>query len=71
MGNHTLEAIDLQSDKCVLTIPYLSEPQGRYFDAATNHLYVARGLDAVPSFPNWVTVRRCNKSVEISVYEAK
>jgi DNA-binding beta-propeller fold protein YncE len=45
VGNHTLEVIDLQAGKRVRTIPDLAEPQGVYFDAATNHLYVACGLD--------------------------
>jgi hypothetical protein len=47
VGNHTLEVIDLKSGKRVKTIPDLAEPQGVYFDAATNHLYVACGLDGV------------------------
>jgi len=47
VGNHTLEVIDLQSGKRVRTIPDLAEPQGVYFDAATNRLYVACGLDGV------------------------
>jgi hypothetical protein len=47
VGNHTLEVIDLQSGKGVRTIPDLAEPQGVYYDAATNRLYVACGLDGV------------------------
>jgi DNA-binding beta-propeller fold protein YncE len=47
VGNHTLEVIDLQSGKRVRTIPDLAEPQGVYYDATTNHLYVACGLDGV------------------------
>src|SRR5712692_3813091 len=47
VANHTLEVIDLQSGKRVRTIPDLAEPQGVYFDAATNRLYVACGLDGV------------------------
>lgn len=43
--NHTLEVIDLKSSKRVRTITDLAEPQGVYFDAATNRLYVACGLD--------------------------
>lgn len=45
VGNHTLEVIDLQSGRRVRTISNLAEPQGVYFDAATNRLYVACGLD--------------------------
>ena len=47
VGNHTLEVIDLKSGKQVRTIPDLAEPQGVYYDAATNRLYVACGLDGV------------------------
>src|SRR5216684_2705580 len=47
VGNHTLEVIDLQSNKRLRTIPDLAEPQGVYYDAATNRLYVACGLDGV------------------------
>jgi len=47
VGNHTLEVIDLQSGKRTKTIPDLAEPQGVYFDPATNRLYVACGLDGV------------------------
>jgi hypothetical protein len=47
VGNHTLEVIDLQSDKRVRTIPDLAEPQGVYYDTSTNRLYVACGLDGV------------------------
>ena len=47
VGNHTLEVIDLQSNKRVRTIADLAEPQGVYYDAATNRLYVACGLDGV------------------------
>jgi len=55
VGNHTLEVIDLQSGKRVRTIPDLAEPQGVYFDAATNHLYVACGLDGVTNIYDGTT----------------
>ena len=45
VANHTLEVIDLQSNKQVHTITDLGEPQGVFYDAATNRLYVACGLD--------------------------
>jgi hypothetical protein len=45
VGNHTLEVIDLHDGKRVQTIKDLAEPQGVYFDALTNRLYVACGLD--------------------------
>jgi DNA-binding beta-propeller fold protein YncE len=47
VGNHTLEVIDLKSGKQVHTITDLAEPQGVYFDASTNRLFVACGLDGV------------------------
>ena len=43
--NHTLEVIDLKTSRQVHTIPDLNEPQGAYFDAATNRLFVACGGD--------------------------
>src|SRR5215472_892415 len=47
VGNHTLEVIDLHEGKRVRTIKDLAEPQGVYFDALTNRLYVACGLDGL------------------------
>src|SRR5262249_27640211 len=44
--NHTLEVIDLKSGR-VHTIADLAEPQGVFYDPATNHLFVACGLDGV------------------------
>ncbi len=55
VGNHTLEVIDLQSAKRVRTIPDLAEPQGVYYDAATNRLYVACGLDGVTNIYDGTT----------------
>ena len=55
VGNHTLEVIDLQSGKRVRTIPDLAEPQGVYYDAATNRLYVACGLDGVTNIYDGTT----------------
>jgi DNA-binding beta-propeller fold protein YncE len=43
--NHTLEVIDLKTNRQIHTIPNLSEPQGAYYDAATNRLFVACGGD--------------------------
>ena len=45
--NHTLEAIDLKSGRRVRTIADLAEPQGVFYDASTNRLFVACGLDGV------------------------
>src|ERR1700730_3744418 len=47
VANHTLEVIDLKSGQRVRTIPDLAEPQGVYYDASTNRLFVACGLDGV------------------------
>jgi DNA-binding beta-propeller fold protein YncE len=43
--SHTLEVIDLKTNRQVHTIPNLDEPQGAYYDAATNRLFVACGGD--------------------------
>src|SRR5438874_12980003 len=43
--NHTLEVIDLKTGRQVHTILDLDEPQGSYYDAATNRLFVACGGD--------------------------
>jgi DNA-binding beta-propeller fold protein YncE len=55
VGNHTLEVIDLQSGKRVRTIRDLAEPQGVYYDAVTNRLYVACGLDGVTNIYDGTT----------------
>jgi len=43
--NHTLEVIDLRTGRQVHTIPGLNEPQGAFYDPATNRLFVACGGD--------------------------
>jgi DNA-binding beta-propeller fold protein YncE len=43
--NHTLEVIDLQTGRQIHTISALDEPQGAYYDPATNRLFVACGGD--------------------------
>ena len=45
LGNHTVEVMDIQSGKRLHTIPDLAEPQGLYFDPATNHLFAACAKD--------------------------
>ena len=45
--NHTLEVIDLKSGQRVHTITDLAEPQGVFYDPATNHLFVACGSDGI------------------------
>jgi DNA-binding beta-propeller fold protein YncE len=45
LGNNTVEVIDLQSGKRVRTLAGLAEPQGLFYDASTNRLYAANGVD--------------------------
>ena len=45
--NHTLEVVDLKSGQRIRTIADLAEPQGVFYDASSNHLFVACGLDGV------------------------
>src|ERR1043166_1167540 len=41
LGNHSIEVLDVNSGKLVRSLPGLEEPQGLYFDAATNRLFAA------------------------------
>jgi hypothetical protein len=43
LGNHTAEVIDLRVGRRVRTLPDLDEPQGQFYDASTNKLFVATG----------------------------
>jgi len=45
VDNHTLEVIDLKSGQHVRTITDLAEPQGVFYEAATDRLFVACALD--------------------------
>ncbi|MFN7994470.1 MAG: hypothetical protein U0Q18_12765 [Bryobacteraceae bacterium] len=45
LGNQTLEVIDVRAGKRLRTIPGLAEPQGVYYDAGTNRIYVACAKD--------------------------
>lgn len=47
VGDNILEVIDLQAGKLVRTLTDLAEPQGVYYDAATNRLHVACGGDGL------------------------
>ena len=47
VANHTLEVVDLKSGRRVHTITDLAEPQGVFYDASTNRLFVACALDGV------------------------
>ncbi|HEY6390354.1 MAG TPA: hypothetical protein VIX89_03685 [Bryobacteraceae bacterium] len=45
LGNNTVEVVDLASGKVVHSIRGLKEPQGLFYWADTNRLYVANGAD--------------------------
>src|SRR5215472_12125511 len=45
VANHTLEVIDVKAGKQVHTITDLAEPQGVFYDASTDRLFVACALD--------------------------
>jgi DNA-binding beta-propeller fold protein YncE len=55
--NHTLEVIDLKTGRQVHTIPDLDEPQGSFYDAATNRLFVACGGDGTVKIFDGTTFR--------------
>ena len=38
LGNHTAEILDLQAGRRIRTLSNLEEPQGQFYDAATNRL---------------------------------
>src|SRR6267143_2442551 len=48
--NHTLEVIDLKTGRQMRTIADLDEPQGAFYDASTNRLFVASGDGSVKIF---------------------
>jgi hypothetical protein len=43
LGNHTAEVFDLKAGRRVRTLPDLEEPQGQFYDASANRLFVATG----------------------------
>lgn len=43
--NHTVEVIDLQTGRQKQTIPNLNEPQGAFYDPATNRLFISSSGD--------------------------
>lgn len=45
LGNHTVEVLDVQAGKRLHTISGLAEPQGVYYDPATNRLFAACAKD--------------------------
>jgi len=57
VSNHTLEVIDLKTGRGVRTIADLPEPQGVFYDASTNRLFVACALDGVTKIFDGTTVQ--------------
>jgi DNA-binding beta-propeller fold protein YncE len=55
--NHTLEVLDLRTGRQMHTIPGLNEPQGAYYDPATNRLFVACGGDGTVKIFDGTTYR--------------
>jgi DNA-binding beta-propeller fold protein YncE len=45
LGNHTVEVLDVQLDKRLRTLSDLAEPQGAYYDPASDRLFVACAKD--------------------------
>jgi len=45
VDNHTLEVIDTKAGQAIHTIADLAEPQGVFYEASTNRLFVACALD--------------------------
>ncbi len=43
LGNHTVEVLDVQGGRRLRTLSNLEEPQGLFYDASSNRLFVASG----------------------------
>ena len=57
LGNHTVEVLDIQSGQRVHSISGVEEPQGLFYDAATNRLFVACSLDGATKIYDGTTFR--------------
>ncbi|HEV2200325.1 MAG TPA: hypothetical protein VGR73_10935 [Bryobacteraceae bacterium] len=57
VANGTLEVVDLKAGRRVRTITDLEEPQGVYYDAATNRLFVACGGDGATNIYEGTTLK--------------
>src|SRR5574340_35210 len=55
LGNNTIEVLDVRDGKRIHTIPGLAEPQGVFYDASTNRLFVACGKDGTTKMFDGVT----------------
>ena len=60
LGNNTVEVIDLQSGQRVRTLSGLAEPQGLFYDALTNRLYAANGVDGATKIFDGATFQLLN-----------
>jgi hypothetical protein len=54
LGNHTAEVLHLQAGRRLRTLADLEEPQGQFYDASANRLFVATG-DGATRIYDWVT----------------
>ena len=43
LGNHTVDVLDVQGGRRLRTLSNLEEPQGLFYDAPSNRLFVASG----------------------------
>ena len=57
VANHTLEVLDLKTLQVTHTIADLDEPQGVYYEASNNHLFVTCGLDGVTKIFDGTTIQ--------------
>jgi hypothetical protein len=60
LGNHTVEVIDIKSGTRVRTLSNLPEPQGLYYDASTNRLFVACSMDGTTRIYDGATFQLLN-----------
>jgi hypothetical protein len=56
VDNQTLEVVDLKSGRRIHTIADLAEPQGVFYDASTNRLFVACALDGATKILDGTTL---------------
>jgi len=57
VGNNSVEVIDVKSGRRERSLTGLSEPQGVFYDASTDRLFVACGLDGVTKIFDGTTFR--------------
>ena len=64
LGNHTGEVLDIKVGRRLQTLSDLEEPQGQYFDASTNRLFIAAGDGATRIYDG--TTLRLLQTVKLS-----